>query len=72
MKSTVMPLMLSRKSFVSSSIVEPFLPIVNGFVSQSLPSATLTESPGDGVAGSVRVQEPPVVSATIWSPVTAV
>jgi hypothetical protein len=39
--------------------------MVSGFVFQSSPSAILTESPADGVAGSVRVQEPPEVSAII-------
>ena len=72
MKSTVIPLMLSTKSSLYPSIVELFLATVSGFVSQSFPSATETTLPGLGVAGRVRVQEPPVVSATIWSPATAV
>jgi hypothetical protein len=65
MKSTVMPLILRTKSFALPSMVEPFRATVSGFAAQSSPSATFTESPADGVAGRVRVQEPPEVSAII-------
>jgi hypothetical protein len=65
MKSTVMPPISRTKSLVPPSIVEPFLATVRLLIFQSLPSEILTESPGTGVAGSVRVQEPPVVSAII-------
>ena len=72
MKSTVIPLMFNTKSSTIPSIVEPFRATVSGFVAQSFASAIFTECPELGVAGNVRVQEPLVVFATIWSPVTAV
>jgi hypothetical protein len=57
---------------VNPSIVLPFLATVRLVIFQLYLSSIIIVSPSDGVAGSVMVNVPPLVSASMYSNALAV